>query len=146
LHVHRIEIGEAVKVIACISATFVLALGSGFAAAPDASAATLKQRVAALEKKSKNLTKRFNTLEACLSYLVVPLTSYGDLGGTAGYVFDNDGDAGNAPFYTSALDFTTEGDTVHVWVPGLDPACVESGALRFRTTLERAPRSVMRHA
>jgi hypothetical protein len=133
------------KAIACIMVTLVVALGTGLAAAPDASAATLKQRVAALERKSKNLTRRLNTLEACLSYLAVPLTSYGDLSGTAGYVFDNDGDGGNAAFYTSALDFTTEGDPVHVWVPGMDPACVESGALSFRSTLERAPRSVMRH-
>jgi len=134
-----------VKAIACISATFVLALGSGLATATDASAATLKQRVAALEKKSKTLTKRLNTFEACLTYLPVPLTSYGDLSGSAGYVFDNDGGGGDDAFYTSALDFTLEGDPVHVWVAGLDPSCVESGALGFRTTLERATRSVMRH-
>jgi hypothetical protein len=63
----------------------------------DASASSLRMRVAVLERRIKNLTRRANRLddmgehfdewESCLSW--VPVTEYGDPDGRYGYVFDD---------------------------------------------------------
>lgn len=117
------------RFITCLCVSLGLAFGLASAAAPDSSGASLQKRVAALEKKNKALTKKVNNLAltlSCLTYQPVPLTAYGSGDGSFGYYFDNDGAGSGTAFYTSGLDFTGTGDTVHAWVAGVDPACISA--------------------
>src|SRR3712207_3146439 len=79
-----------------------------------AEAATLTQRVRALETKVANLQTKVNRLHAfahnCIAYDWWPLTSYGDWesgDATFGYLYD-EGD-GLGPFLTTAIDYDFSG-------------------------------------
>jgi len=121
----------------------VLLLVAGLTPAK-ADSATLRQRVSTLETKVTRLTRKVNRLQAfthnCIAFDWAPLTSYGDPDPTAavGYLFDNND--GSGTFTTSALDFTVEGDSAHIFVAALNPSCLSSVAARttaLRTELRR---------
>ena len=70
---------------------------------------TLQAQVAALQTK---LTSTRTVLAGFLNCMnEVPLTQYGDTGGTFGYVFDDGG-----TFDTTGLDFTQSGEIPDSWV------------------------------
>jgi hypothetical protein len=153
-----------VRFLTCLVAALILAFFATATAAPDAGSATLTKRIAALEKKNKALTKKVNQLAtkvnqmgntlSCVVYEAVPLSSYGSGAGTLGYLFDNDGSGGGAPIFTTALDFTADGDPVHAWVAGIDPACLASPSTArstgsagsvFRHVFRAPAASLLRH-
>jgi hypothetical protein len=71
--------------------------------------ATINQQAQQIAQSSQSVTE----LQNCLAE--APLTDYGDPSGSFGYLFDNDGTGGDDPFFTSALDITSTGDTVNAW-------------------------------
>lgn len=128
--------------------------------APAAEGATLQQRVKKLERKVRtlqalttnlssrlfaaervnaNLLARMPAVEGVTSCIAaaVPLTSYGDPGGTFGYVYDpNDG---TGEFLTSGVDFPYPGEVPQAWVAGLKTSCAPATARPARPANGTAP-------
>jgi hypothetical protein len=71
--------------------------------------ATINQQSQQIAQSNQGLSE----LQNCLAE--APLTDYGDVAGSFGYVFDNDGAGGDPTFFTSALDITSTGDAVNAW-------------------------------
>jgi hypothetical protein len=116
------------------------ALLVGGAAPSSASAATptvksLAKAVKKLQHDNKVLAARSRSLMAfvgCLQY--VNLTQYGDAAGTFGYTYDSMDGGVSAPFQTTAIDVTADGDD-HASFLILDPAC---GARSARSSVRGA--------
>jgi hypothetical protein len=72
----------------------------------------LHNRLKAAVAVNATQTRRLNNHQALFNCeAIVPLTQYGDPGGTAGYEFN----AGAGTVFRSALDVTADGDTVDAW-------------------------------
>ena len=71
--------------------------------------ATINQQAQQIAQTTQDL----NQLHSC--FAEAPLTDYGDASGSFGYVFDNDGNGSDDPFFTSALDLTSTEDAVTAW-------------------------------
>jgi outer membrane murein-binding lipoprotein Lpp len=71
--------------------------------------ATIDQQAQQIAQTTQDL----NQLHSC--FAEAPLTDFGDAAGSFGYVFDNDGNGGDGPFFTSALDISETGGPVTAW-------------------------------
>jgi hypothetical protein len=102
-----------------------LAFGVGSAQAKFANCHSwgcVNKKLNKLNKKAKREAREQNqirrlallTAEVVVCEEIVPVSQYGDAGGTFGYLFDNNDGAGE--FFTTGLDFTADGDLVDEWM------------------------------
>jgi hypothetical protein len=92
---------------------------------------TLESKVTKLQRDLRTLRNRHNTLAQDVACITggVPVAQFG--GTTLGYVFDNDGAGAMAPFYTTALDVTAQGETPQAYFATMDAACLTPGRRAF---------------
>ncbi len=94
---------------------------------------SLSKRVTALEKKTRLLTQRLNCLNT-----YAPLTAYGDSqNGTEGYLYKPQNTT--TPAVTTAVDFTSSGDTADANVAVVNTKCIGSAKLSFLKVVSLKP-------
>lgn len=132
---------------------FVAAVAATTLAAVVPAGASARHTHAHLAAQHAALQAKFNTLSAfvhnCLAAGWVPITGYGDPAGSAGYLYDNDGEDPTEPIYTGALDITTPGDKVTFYVAMVNrtPRCLGRINARARASdavFDRQPRRFAR--
>jgi outer membrane murein-binding lipoprotein Lpp len=109
----------------------------GQVASLQSDADALRSEVDGLKQTATTLTTGLNSLQNCVRYKVAPVTQYGT--GTQGYLYGDRNQFTGDIFFTTALDFTQQGQTPQAYFVEMNPSCVSAAVRSGATTSRRQP-------